>query len=648
MKSSKIKIVTVIPFKNNPWAKNLTYFSSKEIPVFSIVEIPVRNKIELAVVTKVEDASEAKSSIKKMDFNLKKISKIHEKTILEKDFIESVLSTAKYFAMSHSNALSLLTPSIFIENHDKFISKTKEQENKEEDVKSEKLILQSDHEDRLTYYKSIIRSHFANKKSIFFVLPTETDINAYKEELSKGIERFTYKLHSGVSKKKLLEQIKQASDSEHPVLVLCTAPYLALSRNDTSTIILEHESSAVYKMIKKPHIDLRTFVEIYASKINAKLIIGDKLLRFETISRFFDEELSAVRTVSFRNNFSSKIKIFSRNKETSHIKSSKYKIFLDKTISLIEKSISSSKKIFLFTLRKGLSTLTLCNDCGETIMCKKCLAPLVLYKTKEGTRMFVCNKCNEEQNPKILCSHCNGWNLVPLGIGTESVEEKLNEEFSGNKIFSISKKQTKSKSSAVKIISQFENTEKSMLIGTEMALFYIKKPVDVSIITSFDSLWSIPNFKISEKILQLIISILARTKETLVIQTKNEDDEAILALVRNNLSTFVKNELEDRRKLEYPPYKRFIKISHSSKEGQEEKIKKFLGSYFKEYKPLIFDAFSNKKNQELNINTLIKLDIDNWNLPEISSSGNIDETLYKKLIELPNTFDIQIDPEDLL
>ncbi|MEI8270026.1 MAG: hypothetical protein WCG45_01530, partial [bacterium] len=68
-----MKIVTVMPLKKGVFKEELTYFTAQEISLGSIVNIPVRNKKILGLVISVEDARNAKSDIKDMNFNLKKI-----------------------------------------------------------------------------------------------------------------------------------------------------------------------------------------------------------------------------------------------------------------------------------------------------------------------------------------------------------------------------------------------------------------------------------------------------------------------------------------------------------------------------------------------------------------------------------------------
>ena len=106
-----MKIVTVMPLKKGIFKEELTYFTAQEISLGSIVNIPVRNKKILGLVISVEDARDAKSNIKGMDFNLKKIDEVKEQIIFQKEYIESTFLSSKYFvskkilALYHSSLL---------------------------------------------------------------------------------------------------------------------------------------------------------------------------------------------------------------------------------------------------------------------------------------------------------------------------------------------------------------------------------------------------------------------------------------------------------------------------------------------------------------------------------------------------------------
>ena len=648
-----MKIVTVIPLRKGTWSEDLTYFSAKEIQNGSIVTVPLRKKNILGLVISVEDASEAKINIKDFSFNLKKVIDVKTDSIFRREYLDSALEVGKYFSINKNTAVTSLIPNILIEHYDKIALSIKERPELENStnapvkIKAEKLLLQLPFTDRISIYKTLIRENFALKKSVFIVLPTEQDTKIFFEALSRGIEQFTYTVHSGYTTKKAMALIKDIANSTHPLLILGTAPYLSIPRPDLGVIILEHESSSVYKTASRPQIDLRTFVEVFAAKIYAKFISSDTLLRFETISRRDSENLQPMHPLSFRIDFRGEINIESTNRENTD---KKFTVLSEATIAEIQKTIEFGKNVFIFSLRKGLATMTVCRDCSTMLACKTCGAPVVLYNSRDGKkRMLICNRCKVELDADTNCETCGSWNLAPLGIGTDTVYEYLKERLeSKTKIFKLDKESAKSAKGAEEIITEFESSKGAILIGTEMAFFYLENKVELSVVASFDSLWSIPNFKMSEKILQLIISILEKTENKLIIQTKNDTDNALLAIKNGYLLSFVREEIDERKKLEYPPFKRFIKLTYLGNKSETQKLKEFLADFFADFNPEIFSGFHAKLKDKYVTNTLIKIAPENWSLEDINHGGSIDEKLSAKLLSLPPNFTISVDPEDLL
>ncbi len=646
-----MKIVTVIPLKKGLPKEDLTYFTANVTPIGSIVSIPIRNKNTLGLVIGSEDVSGAKGDIKNMNFNLKKIIETKETSIFFKEYLDATIEIAKYFIGSKNNVITSLIPAILRERYDEIVKWKRDLtqipflQNKESNTKAEKLVYQAPFDERISAYKTLIRSAFAEKKSIFIVVPTENGINNFYEILSKGIEQFTFKLHHGQSERKTLETIKHILTLTHPIVIVGTAPYLSIPREDISTIILEHESSSAYKMITRPYIDLRIFVELFASKLNVKFILSDTVLRFETIARHKDkgsiDVISALAPLNFRINFDGKINMAKRGE--------KFKILEDQVLQEIHNTLSKKKNVFVYSLRKGLATQTVCRDCNATLSCETCMSPVVLYLSRDGTkRIFSCNRCKKQLSPETKCTDCGSWNLMPLGIGTDTVVEELKKIFPKTNIFKIDKDSVKTSKGAEKIIKDFEETKGSILVGTEMAFTYIKEKVPLSVIASFDSLWSIPNFKMSERIVQIIVSIVANTKDKLIIQTKNENDSAILAVENQNLLPFIMGEIEDRKNLGYPPFKRFIKLTFMGDRDETNQVKKFLTENFQDYEIEIFTGFVAKIKGKYVTNMLIKIDPELWSLPEIKANVKIDEVLFSKLSPLIQSFDIFVDPEDLL
>jgi len=259
-----------------------------------------------------------------MNFNLKKVIENKGNSIFPKELLETIFDTNKYFAQNKNNTIASLIPNVFLEGYDNLakikITSPKNFSNVSSSIKSEKLLFQAPFLDRISIYKTLVRESFARNKSVFLVLPTESDINKFKDQISKGIEQFTFPLHSGISAKKNLITCEKVLASSHPVLLIGTPPFLSIPEGNLGTIILEHESSSAYKTVGGPHLDLRVFAEIYASKINAKFILADEMLRYETIGRKDTDNLVPLHPVSFSIDFIGDLEIFGKNEKFKILK----------------------------------------------------------------------------------------------------------------------------------------------------------------------------------------------------------------------------------------------------------------------------------------------------------------------------------------
>jgi primosomal protein N' (replication factor Y) len=537
--------------------------------------------------------------------------------------------------------LSHLIPSFILENPS-ILSVLKEKENSvisesnnEKKAKNEMAVLQAPDEERFIHYRSLIREEFARKKSVFMCLPQNEDVKQTKEKLERGIESFVCAFHKGMSKKELKEEWKRACLIPHPVLVISTAKWLFLPRNDFGTIVIDKENENGWKTISRPFIDLRFFAETLADKKNMRTVIGDSFLRTETLHRYRQREVSEFENVKWR--LPSEIKTTVIDLRESTKKEGEFKILSPEILDLVKENIEKNSNMFIFAARKGLSSVTICRDCGEQVKCHNCSSPMILYKTKIGN-VFKCHQCGEMRDAAELCQNCRSWKLAAFGSGVDRVAEEMKKNIPNINLFEINKDAAGTGIKASAIAENFYESRGSVLLGTEMAFSYLHKKVTNTAIASFDSLFSIPDFRIREKIFRLIVQTKSLAKENFMIQTRNPKDPTVGFAVSGNLVEFYKKEIEDRQALDYPPFGVFIKITARGTRNLVVKETENLKNIFKDYNPAIFNSIHEKKGKQSAVNAVIKLPKNGW--PGFS--------LLSILKSLPLHFEIKVDPDNLL
>jgi len=599
------------------------------------------------LVLESRDAVEAKSEIKSAGFQLKKISDFTAKPFLQKEFLEAVKETAEYFVTTSGSVLSHLIPSFILENPNLLPrSDLKMPQSQRSDLgngkktKNEVAILQSPDEERYAYYRSLIREEFAKKKSVFLCLPKNEDIKQAKEKLERGIESFVCTFHSEMGTKELKKEWKKACTTTHPILIIGTSRWLFLPRNDLGAIVIDKENESGWKTLSRPFMDLRFFAEILANKKNVRAIIGDSFLRTETLHRYKQGEISEFESVKWRLSTETKTAIIDLRESSKK----EFKTLSPELITFIDETISKGSNAFIFAARKGLSSVTVCRDCGEQVKCGNCSAPMILYKIQSdrsvGTTSgaFKCHQCGETRDAAEVCQNCGSWKLFAFGAGIDRVAEEIRKIFTNINLFEIHKDVTETGAKASSIAKSFYENKGSVLLGTEMAFSYLYKKVGSSAIASFDSLFSVPDFRIREKIFRLILQTKDIAREKFLIQTRNPSDQTVQFAVSGNLVEFYKKEMEDRKVLGYPPFGIFIKITVRGTKnfvgGETESLK----NVFKDYTPAIFSSTHEKRGEQSAINVVIKLPKNEW--PQNNLLGIIKS--------LPPHFEIKVDPDNLL
>jgi primosomal protein N' (replication factor Y) len=259
----------------------------------------------------------------------------------------------------------------------------------------------------------------------------------------------------------------------------------------------------------------------------------------------------------------------------------------------------------------------------------------------------MCNKCGHKETTETRCPTCSSWNLVPLGIGTDRVSEEVEKLFPKATRIQIDKETTPTDKEARAAMAKFIKTPGAILIGTEMVFSYLHTRVTNSAIISLDGLLSIPSFNINQKILHIIEKLHHLTDRMLIIQTRIPDNQVLKYIVSGNVLPLYREDSKERQAFGYPPFKRLIKITFTGTARETEKARSYLAHTLGAYDPQIFSAFIARIKGNYITNTVIRVDPKVWPLPT-SNRMSVDTSLFGVLSNLPPSFSINVDPEDLL
>jgi primosomal protein N' (replication factor Y) len=629
-------IIEVIPISKSVKIDTLSYFTSKEITIGSIVTVPLRSKNVSAIVIAIRNAEDIKSEIRNADFSLKKLDKVKSKEFFGKEFMEMVKDLALYNATSIGSVINSLAPEYLLENINKLkIEDREKRKSLKSNLNREKYAVQGDDEERHGEWKSLIRQEFAKKKSILFINPTIEDAEHSFELLERGIEGYAFLLHGSLDPKQIIETWNKIIAEDHPVVIITTGAFLSIYRSDIETIILDKESSRAYKIQKKPYLDIRNAVEILADKIKAKIFFADNLLRVETLYKETKSEIIAASPFKFRSlSTATDCLIDMKIKRNAN---EKFEILSREIQELILKSKNNSEQMIILTTRRGISPTTICKDCQTIVNCNKCSSPVVLHKNNDKS-FFMCHKCGERRSAEEYCKTCNSWNLITIGIGIDTVVDEIKNKFPDLNILKMDSDSVKNPKIAKSIIQKFKSHPGSILIGTEMMLQYLHDKVDNSAIISLDSLFALPDFRISEKILYLLIRIRALTTKNYLVQTRKAEERVFEFGIKGNMSDFYRLIIEERKSFNYPPFSKLIKITLEGKKDEIIKEMELAQNILDPYEVEVFPAFTHTIKGNYVLHGLLRINNNEW--PK--------QDLIDKIRMLSPAITIKVDPDSLL
>ena len=253
-----------------------------------------------------------------------------------------------------------------------------------------------------------------------------------------------------------------------------------------------------------------------------------------------------------------------------------YSVFSDAMMELIQCTLADGNQMIILLNRRGYSTFVMCRDCGETIMCPHCEVAMVYHQAGEELR---CHYCEHHEPIPTICPNCHSKRIKFFGSGTQKVEEELRRHFKSARIARLDQDVTKHTDVGEEILQDFRNHKYDILLGTQMVSkgHDFKDVTAVGILTA-DSVLNIPVYSASERAFDLLTQTSGRAGRgdksgTVVIQTYNPLNYAIIKSKAHDYLGFYNEEIENRRALGYPPFREMIyMVVRHVKEDMAENI----------------------------------------------------------------------------
>ena len=225
--------------------------------------------------------------------------------------------------------------------------------------------------------------------------------------------------------------------------------------------------------------------------------------------------------------------------------------------------LQRSQQAILFLNRRGQSTYVFCRDCGWVARCPRCQTPLTHHQDQEA---LVCHHCGYTRRPPHACPQCESRRVRHFGAGTQRVVAELERTFPKASVLRWDADSTRTKGAHEVILSHFAAHRADFLVGTQM----VAKGLDLPLVTlvgviSADTGLNLPDYRAGERTFQVLTQVAGRAGRGLlggrvILQTYLPDHYVLRSAAHHDYGGFFEAELENRRRLGYPPFTRLARF----------------------------------------------------------------------------------------
>jgi primosomal protein N' (replication factor Y) len=207
----------------------------------------------------------------------------------------------------------------------------------------------------------------------------------------------------------------------------------------------------------------------------------------------------------------------------------------------LQETLSNQEQVILFLNRRGSATFVFCRDCGYVLRCPRCDTQLTFHAVENA---LLCHICNYRRNLPNKCPQCGGKNIRQFGLGTESLEKQVCEQFPSARVLRWDADTARAKGAHDIILDHFTHHRADILIGTKM----LAKGLDLPLVTLVgvvlaDVSLNLPDFHAPERTFQLLSQVAGRAGRSgrggkAIFQTYHPENYAIQAASLHDLNGF--------------------------------------------------------------------------------------------------------------
>lgn len=399
---------------------------------------------------------------------------------------------------------------------------------------------------------------------------TPQTVERFRGRFKEGIAVF----HSNLSEGERYDEWRRISEGKVDMVVGARSAIFAPFKN-LGLIIVDEEHENTYKSEQNPKYHAIDIANLRGLTENAVVVLGSATPSVESYYRSQMGDLK-LRSLTKRPQMAKlpKVEIIDMKDE---LDTGNKSILSSRLMELINENIENKKQTILFLNRRGYSTFVSCKSCGQVIKCQNCDISMTFHMED---KMLNCHYCGLKIAAPTKCPQCDSNMIKYFGAGTQKLERIIEGYFPKARTARLDIDVTGKKGAHERILTEFKQGKKDILIGTQM----ISKGLDFPNVTlvgiiSIDSTLNLPDFRASERTFQLITQVAGRAGRGLqegrvILQTYDPYHYSIASASKHNYMEFYKEEILIRKEFGYPPFNNLIALNFSS--GNDNELYRYV------------------------------------------------------------------------
>jgi len=399
------------------------------------------------------------------------------------------------------------------------------------------------------------------------------EISLTPQTIQRFLDRFPGQVgvfHSRLTDGERYDTWLRAASGKLRVLIGPRSALLVPLPNPGLIVLDECHDDSYYQLEQNPLYDSRDGALMLAEKSGACVIFGSAT---PNVSRYFQAERGEWVMIHLDKRISASAKTSGTEAQfiplpevavidmRAELTGGNTSIFSRALQQGLIETVAAGQQAVLFLNRRGSATIIFCRDCGFTVNCPSCDFPLTLHA---GSRKLQCHTCGYTRNIPHTCPDCGSKRIRQYGMGTEKVEQVLQQLIPSVRVLRWDADTTSGRQSEAVILSHFKNHNADVLIGTQM----LAKGLDLPLVTLAGMVLAdvglgFPDYRAAENAFQLLTQVAGRAGRSAlggkaILQTFQPDHYAIQFAAKHDFGGFYQSELDRRRDIQYPPFTQIV------------------------------------------------------------------------------------------